>query len=30
LRILFRVSPEQVILRFLGTHDEVQRYLRSH
>ena len=29
LRILFRASPEALILRFIGSHDEVQKYLRT-
>lgn len=29
LRILFRASPDALILRFIGSHDEVQRYLRT-
>jgi hypothetical protein len=29
LRLLFRVSTEALIVRFVGTHDEVQKYLRA-
>ena len=29
LRILFRASPDALILRFIGSHDEVQKYLRT-
>ena len=29
LRVVFRVSPEELIIRFVGTHDEVQKFLRS-
>jgi mRNA-degrading endonuclease RelE of RelBE toxin-antitoxin system len=29
LRVLFRASPEALIIRFIGTHDEVQKYLRG-
>ena len=29
LRILFRASPGALILRFIGSHDEVQKYLRT-
>jgi mRNA-degrading endonuclease YafQ of YafQ-DinJ toxin-antitoxin module len=29
LRLLFRVSPDALILRFIGSHDEVQKYLRT-
>jgi mRNA-degrading endonuclease RelE of RelBE toxin-antitoxin system len=29
LRVLFRAVPEALIIRFIGTHDEVQKYLRT-
>ena len=29
LRVLFRASPDALIIRFIGTHDEVQRHLRG-
>ena len=29
LHLLFRVSPDALILRFIGSHDEVQKYLRT-
>lgn len=29
LRILFRASPDALIVRFIGSHDEVQKYLRT-
>ena len=29
LRVLFRASPDALILRFIGSHDEVQKYLRT-
>ena len=29
LRVLFRVSPDSLIVRFIGDHDEVQKYLRT-
>lgn len=29
LRLLFRVSPDSLILRFIGSHGEVQKYLRT-
>ena len=29
LRVLFRVSPDALIIRFVGTHDEVQKHLRG-
>lgn len=28
-RVLFRASSDALIVRFIGTHDEVQRYLRG-
>jgi len=30
LRVLFRASPDALIIRFIGTHDEVQRHLRGN
>lgn len=30
LRVLFRASPDALIVRFIGTHDEVQKYLRGN
>ena len=29
LRVLFRVSLDSLIVRFIGDHDEVQKYLRT-
>lgn len=29
LRVLFRASPDALIIRFIGTHDEVQKHLRN-
>ena len=29
LRVLFRASPDALIIRFIGTHDEVQKHLRG-
>ena len=29
LRVLFRVSPDSLIVRFIGDHNEVQKYLRT-
>ena len=29
LRILFRASPDALTLRFIGSRDEVQKYLRT-
>jgi hypothetical protein len=29
LRVLFRDAPEALTVRFIGTHDEVQKYLRT-
>ena len=29
LRVLFRASPDALIIRLVGTHDVVQRYLRG-
>ena len=29
LRILFRASEDGIILRFIGNHDEVRKYLRT-
>jgi mRNA-degrading endonuclease RelE of RelBE toxin-antitoxin system len=29
LRVLFRVLDEELKVRFIGTHDEVQKYLRT-
>jgi hypothetical protein len=29
LRVLFRASPDAFLLRFIGSHDEVQNYLRT-
>ena len=29
LRVLFRVSQTELIVRFVGTHDDVQKYLRT-
>lgn len=29
LRVLFRASPEALIIRFIGTHDELQKHLRG-
>jgi mRNA-degrading endonuclease RelE of RelBE toxin-antitoxin system len=29
LRVLFRISPDALIIRFIGTHDEVQKHLRG-
>jgi hypothetical protein len=29
LRILFRASQDGIILRFIGNHDEVRKYLRA-
>ena len=28
-RVLFRALPEALIVRFIGSHDEVQKYLRT-
>jgi mRNA-degrading endonuclease RelE of RelBE toxin-antitoxin system len=30
LRILFRASADALIIRFIGTHDEVQKHLRGN
>jgi hypothetical protein len=30
LRVLFRASPDALIIRFIGTHDEVQKHLRGN
>jgi hypothetical protein len=30
LRVLFRASPDALIIRFIGIHDEVQRHLRGN
>jgi hypothetical protein len=29
LRVLFRASPDAFFLRFIGSHNEVQNYLRT-
>lgn len=29
LRLLFRATPEALVVRFIGSHDEVQKYLRA-
>ncbi len=29
LRALFRLAADQAVFQFLGTHDEVQRFLKS-
>ena len=29
LRLLFRALPEALILRFIGSHDDIQKYLRA-
>ena len=29
LRVLFRASPDALIIRFIGSHDEVQKHLRG-
>jgi len=29
LRAVFRLAPDEAIFQFLGTHDEVQRFLRT-
>jgi hypothetical protein len=29
LRVLFRATPGALSVRFIGTHDEVQKYLRT-
>ena len=30
LRVLFRASPDALIIRFIGTHDEIQKHLRGN
>ena len=30
LRVLFRASADALIIRFIGSHDEVQKYLRGN
>ena len=29
LRVLFRASPEALVIRFIGTHEEVQNHLHG-
>ena len=29
LRILFQMAPDAAILRFLGNHDDIRKYLRN-
>jgi mRNA-degrading endonuclease RelE of RelBE toxin-antitoxin system len=30
LRVVFRASSEALIVRFIGSHDEIQKYLRGN
>lgn len=30
LRVLFRVSSDALIIRFIGSHDEIQKHLRGN